>query len=61
MSQQTNDEVVEEVMKDPLFMDTYALMTDRFPEVENSAIAELLIVGILYSRGMITRAEESVE
>jgi hypothetical protein len=61
MSQQTNDQIVEEVIQDPLFMDTFALMTDKFPEVDNGAIAELLIVGVLYERGLITRADGATE
>jgi hypothetical protein len=57
MSQKTNEEVVDEITKDPLFMDTYAFMTEKFPEVDKGAIAELLVVGVLYERGMISRAE----
>jgi hypothetical protein len=38
-------------------MDTYAFMTEKFPEVDKGAIAELLVVGVLYERGMISRAE----
>lgn len=53
----TNDEVVEELLKDPLFMDTFALMTQRFPEVNQSFIGELLVVGVLYEKGMITRGD----
>jgi hypothetical protein len=59
MSQKTNEEVVDEITKDPLFMDTYAFMTEKFPEVDKSAIAELLVVGVLYEKGMISRAGES--
>jgi hypothetical protein len=55
----TNDEVVEELLQDQLFLDTFALMTERFPEVEKSFIGELLVVGVLYERGMITRGEDS--
>lgn len=53
----TNDEVVEELLNDPLFMDTFALMSEKFPEVDNSHIGELLVVGVLYARGMITRGD----
>lgn len=55
---QTNDEVVEELLKDQLFLDTFALMTERFPEVEKSFIGELLVVGVLFEKGMITRGAE---
>lgn len=55
----TNDEVVEELLNDPLFLDTFALMTERFPEVQKSFIGELLVVGVLYERGMITRGDDS--
>ena len=55
----TNDEVVEELLQNQLFLDTFALMTERFPEVEKSFIGELLVVGVLYERGMITRGEDS--
>lgn len=54
----TNDEVVEELLNDRLFMDTFALMAEKFPEVDNSHIGELLVVGVLYARGMITREAE---
>lgn len=54
----TNDEVVEELLKDQLFLDTFALMTERFPEVEKSFIGELLVVGVLFEKGMITRGAE---
>ena len=56
---QTNDEVVEELLQDQLFLDTFALMTERFPEVEKSFIGELLVVGVLYERGMITRGTDA--
>lgn len=55
----TNDEVVEELLQNQLFLDTFALMTERFPEIEKSYIGELLVVGVLYERGMITRGEGS--
>lgn len=57
----TNEEVVDQITKDPLFMDTYAFMTVKFPEVDKSAIAELLVVGVLYERGMISRADEDAQ
>ena len=53
----TNDEVVEELLKDQLFLDTFALMTERFPEVDKSHIGELLVVGVLFEKGMITRGD----
>lgn len=53
----TNDEVVEELTNNRLFMDTFAYMTERFPEVDKSVIGELLVVGVLYDRGMITHEE----
>jgi hypothetical protein len=57
----TNDEVVETLLNDPLFMDTFALMTEKFPEVDNSHIGELLVVGVLYEKGMITRGQQDGE
>ena len=53
----TNDEVVEELLKDQLFLDTFALMTEKFPEVDKSFIGELLVVGVLYEKGMISRGD----
>lgn len=58
---QTNEEVVEELIKDPLFMDTFVLMSQKFPEVDKQFIGELLVVGVLYERGMITREAEVSE
>ena len=55
----TNDEVVEELLQDQLFLDTFALMTERFPEVNKSHIGELLVVGVLFERGMITRGDNA--
>jgi hypothetical protein len=55
----TNDEVVEELLQNQLFLDTFALMTERFPEVDKSHIGELLVVGVLFERGMITRSSST--
>jgi hypothetical protein len=57
MADKTHDDVVEELLNDPLFMDTFALMTQKFPEVDNSHIGELLVVGVLYEKGMIIRGD----
>jgi hypothetical protein len=36
-------------------------MTERFPDVEKNIIGELLVVGVLYDRGMITHEETPSE
>lgn len=53
----TNDEVVEELLANDLFLDTFAHMRERFPNVEGQIVGELLVVGVLFERGMITRDE----
>jgi hypothetical protein len=52
---QTNDEVVEELTSNELFMDTFRFMAEKFPDVAPENIGEILIVGVLFERGLITR------
>jgi hypothetical protein len=54
---QTNDEVVEELTSNELFMDTFRFMATKFPDVAPESIGEILIVGVLFDRGLITRGE----
>lgn len=56
---ETNDEVVEELLNNELFIDTFRLMTERFPEVQKHHIGELLVVGVLFERGMIIREKNA--
>lgn len=55
----TNDEVVEELLANSLFLDTFANMRDRFKDIPSQVVGELLVVGVLYERGMITRGDDS--
>jgi hypothetical protein len=55
---QTNDEVVEELTSNELFMDTFRFMATKFPDVAPESIGEILIVGVLFDRGLITRGED---
>jgi hypothetical protein len=54
---QTNDEVVEELTSNELFMDTFRFMATKFPDVAPESIGEILIVGVLFDRGLITRGD----
>jgi len=54
---QTNDEVVEELTSNELFMDTFRFIASKFPDVAPESIGEILVVGVLFERGLITRGE----
>jgi len=54
---QTNDEVVEELTSNELFMDTFRFVSERFPDVAPEHIGEILVVGVLFERGLITRGD----
>ena len=56
---QTNDEVVEELTSNELFIDTFRFVSERFPEVKPEHIGEILVVGVLFERGLITRGENA--
>ena len=56
---QTNDEVVEELTSNELFIDTFRFVSERFPELQPEHIGEILVVGVLFERGLITRGENA--
>jgi hypothetical protein len=58
---QTNDQLVDELLNDDLFLDAFGHLRNRFTDVPPQILAEALIVGVMFERGMISRDEEQVD
>lgn len=58
---QTNEELVEELLNDELFLDAFGHLRNRFKDVPPQILGEALIIGVMFERGMITRDEEQVD
>ena len=56
---QTNNEVVEELTSNELFMDTFRFVSERFPDVKPEHVGEILVIGVLFERGLITRGDDA--
>ena len=58
---QTNEELIEELLNEELFLDTFGHLRNRFSDVPAQILGEALIIGVMYERGMISRDEEQVD
>jgi hypothetical protein len=55
---QTNEELVDELLKNELFLDTFGHLRNRFSDVPPQILGEALIIGVMYERGMIIKEEQ---